>query len=33
MRIAKEFILREIPMYDLGCDISEEAVKCLEKVL
>ena len=28
-----EEIVAEIPMYDLGCDISEEAVKCLEKVL
>ena len=28
-----EEIIAEVPMYELGCDISEEAVKCLERVL
>lgn len=28
-----EEIVSEVPMYELGCDISEEAVKCLEKIL
>ena len=26
-------LLTEVPVYELGCDISEEAVKCLEEVL
>lgn len=28
-----EQIASEVPVYELGCDISEEAVQCLEKVL
>lgn len=28
-----EQLVGEIPVYELGCDISEEAVECLEKVL
>lgn len=28
-----EKIVSEVPIYELGCDISEEAVKCLESVL
>lgn len=28
-----EQLVGEVPVYELGCDISEEAVECLEKVL
>lgn len=28
-----EELIAEVPMYELGCDISEEAVRCLERVL
>ena len=28
-----EVLLREIPVYHLECDISEDAVRCLENVL
>ena len=28
-----EQIVGEVPIYELGCDISEDAVKCLEDVL
>ena len=28
-----EQIVGEVPIYELGCDISEDAVKCLEGVL
>lgn len=28
-----EDLMKEIPVYELGCDISEQAVECLEKVL
>ena len=28
-----EKLISEVPVYELGCDISEEAVRCLEKVL
>ena len=28
-----EEMIGDIPVYELGCDISEEAVRCLEKEL
>ena len=32
-KLTQEEIIAEVPMYELGCDISEEAVRCLERVL